>query len=165
MANPVKGLFSMFRNPAAHVPRLHRTVTDEELLELLTTLSMVHRRLDSAQINPVTSWRLAQGVGRAHAAFPRPRAPVTGTAPWRTGTHCGCRRRGPGRGLSRGSEGGVRRCCWCCQRARHQRPARTMLPPRRFGSQDAPDTRQGPTAQPGQLAYLNDRVGSAGLFQ
>ncbi|MFG3496854.1 TIGR02391 family protein [Streptomyces sp. NPDC047928] len=52
MANLVKGLFSMYRNPAAHEPRLHRTVTDEELLELLTTLSMVHRRLDGAHVTP-----------------------------------------------------------------------------------------------------------------
>ncbi|MFI2437103.1 TIGR02391 family protein [Streptomyces sp. NPDC018693] len=52
LANLVKGLFSMYRNPAAHEPRLHRTVTDEELLELLTTLSMVHRRLDSAHVTP-----------------------------------------------------------------------------------------------------------------
>ncbi|MGW0079905.1 TIGR02391 family protein [Streptomyces cellulosae] len=52
LANLVKGLCSMYRNPAAHEPRLHRTVIDEELLELLTTLSMVHRRLDRAHITP-----------------------------------------------------------------------------------------------------------------
>ncbi|MFE2471654.1 TIGR02391 family protein [Streptomyces mirabilis] len=52
LANLVKGLFSMYRNPAAHEPRLRRTVTDDELLELLTTLSMVHRRLDGAHIQP-----------------------------------------------------------------------------------------------------------------
>ncbi|MFD9132833.1 TIGR02391 family protein [Streptomyces bottropensis] len=50
LASLVKGLFSMYRNPAAHEPRLHHTVTDEELLELLTTLSMVHRRLDGARV-------------------------------------------------------------------------------------------------------------------
>ncbi|MFF7535289.1 TIGR02391 family protein [Streptomyces bobili] len=50
LANLVKGLFSMYRNPAAREPRLHRTVTNEELLELLTTLSLVHRRLDSAHV-------------------------------------------------------------------------------------------------------------------
>ncbi|MFD7552590.1 TIGR02391 family protein [Streptomyces sp. NPDC059816] len=50
LANQVKYLFSLYRNPAAHEPRLHHTVTDEELLELLTTLSMVHRRLDSAHV-------------------------------------------------------------------------------------------------------------------
>ncbi|MEU6346838.1 TIGR02391 family protein [Streptomyces sp. NPDC046977] len=52
LANLVKGLFSMFRNPAAHDPRLHRPVGDAELLELLTTLSMVQRRLDHARIRP-----------------------------------------------------------------------------------------------------------------
>jgi hypothetical protein len=36
----------MFRNPTAHDPRITRIVTDDELLELLTTLSMV--RLNSA---------------------------------------------------------------------------------------------------------------------
>jgi uncharacterized protein (TIGR02391 family) len=47
-ANIVKGIFGMFRNPVAHDPRAVRTVTDDELLALLTTLSMVHRRLDKA---------------------------------------------------------------------------------------------------------------------
>lgn len=47
-ANLIKGLSSMFRNPVAHDPRLNRTITDDELLELFTTLSMVHRRLDTA---------------------------------------------------------------------------------------------------------------------
>ncbi|MER5418060.1 TIGR02391 family protein [Streptomyces virginiae] len=46
----IKALGSMYRNPTAHDPRLHRPVSDEELLELLTTLSMVHRRLDSARV-------------------------------------------------------------------------------------------------------------------
>jgi uncharacterized protein (TIGR02391 family) len=50
--NLIKGLSGMFRNPVAHDPRLNRTVTDDELLELLTTLSMVHRRLDAAQVQP-----------------------------------------------------------------------------------------------------------------
>ncbi|MEU7353912.1 TIGR02391 family protein [Streptomyces albidoflavus] len=51
-ANLLKGLGSMYRNPTAHDPRLHRPVTDDELLELLTTLSMVHRRLDHARVKP-----------------------------------------------------------------------------------------------------------------
>ncbi|MGW2712917.1 hypothetical protein ACWC4J_28670 [Streptomyces sp. NPDC001356] len=34
----------------AHELRLHRTVTDEELLEPPTTLPMVHRRLDGARV-------------------------------------------------------------------------------------------------------------------
>ncbi|MFC0105591.1 TIGR02391 family protein [Kibdelosporangium aridum] len=50
--NLLTGLAGMFRNPVAHDPRLNRTVTDEELLEVLTTLSMVHRRLDAARLRP-----------------------------------------------------------------------------------------------------------------
>jgi hypothetical protein len=38
----------MFRNPTAHDPRITRPVTSDELLEILTTISMVHRRLDHA---------------------------------------------------------------------------------------------------------------------
>ena len=48
LANLIKGVNSMFRNPVAHDPRIRRTVTDQELLECLTTLSMIHRRLDGA---------------------------------------------------------------------------------------------------------------------
>ena len=47
-ANLVIGLLGLYRNPTAHDPRLHRTVTDDNLLEALTTMSMVHRRLDNA---------------------------------------------------------------------------------------------------------------------
>lgn len=47
-ANLLTGLAGLYRNPVAHDPRTQRTVTDDELLELLTTLSMVHRRLDKA---------------------------------------------------------------------------------------------------------------------
>ncbi|MFE4855885.1 TIGR02391 family protein [Streptomyces sp. NPDC056670] len=51
-ASLLKGLASMYRNPTAHDPRLNRPVSDDELLELLTTLSMVHRRLDHARVQP-----------------------------------------------------------------------------------------------------------------
>lgn len=47
-ANLIKGLAGMFRNPVAHDPRALRTVTDTQLLELATALSLVHRRLDVA---------------------------------------------------------------------------------------------------------------------
>jgi uncharacterized protein (TIGR02391 family) len=50
-ANLVKGLFGLYRNPVAHDPRARRNVTDDELLELLTTLSMAHRRLDAARLS------------------------------------------------------------------------------------------------------------------
>lgn len=40
----------MFRNPVAHDPRISRTVTDDELLETLTVVSLLRRRLDSATV-------------------------------------------------------------------------------------------------------------------
>lgn len=43
LAMVLKGLFALYRNPLAHDPRAFRVVTDEELLELLTTLSMTSR--------------------------------------------------------------------------------------------------------------------------
>ena len=49
-ANLVTGLLGLYRNPTAHAPRLARTVSDDELLEALTTISMVHRRLDDATV-------------------------------------------------------------------------------------------------------------------
>lgn len=49
-ANLVTGLLGLYRNPTAHDPRLTRTVSDDELLEALTTISMVHRRLDDATV-------------------------------------------------------------------------------------------------------------------
>ena len=45
-ANVVLGLMGLYRNPTAHEPKIHRNVSDDELLEALTTLSMAHRRLD-----------------------------------------------------------------------------------------------------------------------
>lgn len=46
LANLVKGLNGLYRNPTAHDPRLNRTITEAELLDVLTMVSMVHRRLD-----------------------------------------------------------------------------------------------------------------------
>ena len=50
-ANVVLGLMGLYRNPTAHEPRIRRNVSDDELLEALTTLSMAHRRLDHAAIS------------------------------------------------------------------------------------------------------------------
>lgn len=49
LVNLVKGLNGMFRNPVAHDPRLNRTITEDELLEVVNVVSMVHRRLDDAR--------------------------------------------------------------------------------------------------------------------
>lgn len=48
LANLIKGLAGLYRNPTAHDPRLNRSVGDDELLEVLMLVSMVHRRLDGA---------------------------------------------------------------------------------------------------------------------
>lgn len=49
LANLVKGLGGVYRNPTAHDPRLGRSISGDELLEVLTMISMVHRRLDGAR--------------------------------------------------------------------------------------------------------------------
>lgn len=49
LANLVKGLNGLYRNLTAHDPRLKRSISEDELLEVLTMVSMVHRRLDDAQ--------------------------------------------------------------------------------------------------------------------
>lgn len=49
IANLAKGLFSAFRNPAAHETRQHWTMSELDALDVLGTLSMIHRRLDAAR--------------------------------------------------------------------------------------------------------------------
>lgn len=50
VANLAKGLFSAFRNPAAHEPRIEWTLSELDALDVLGTLSMIHRRLDVATV-------------------------------------------------------------------------------------------------------------------
>ncbi len=46
-----EGVFAAFRNPAAHEPRLIWEVPEQDALDVLGTLSMIHRRLDSARLS------------------------------------------------------------------------------------------------------------------
>ena len=48
-ASLIKGFGSLYRNPTAHDPRLNRSISENELLEALTTASMIQRRLDQAR--------------------------------------------------------------------------------------------------------------------
>lgn len=48
LMNLMKGIFGAFRNTSAHAPKIHWNVTEEEALDILTTISLVHRRLDEA---------------------------------------------------------------------------------------------------------------------
>ena len=47
-ANLVKSAFGMFRNPTAHEARIHWTMTKDDAEDLLTIVSLIHRRLDQA---------------------------------------------------------------------------------------------------------------------
>lgn len=51
-ANLVKGIFGTFRNPPAHTPRAAAgwVVTEQDALDLFSMLSLVHRRLDVANV-------------------------------------------------------------------------------------------------------------------
>ena len=48
LVNMMTGVFGAFRNPAAHRPKSRWHVTEPDALDLLTTLSLIHRRLDRA---------------------------------------------------------------------------------------------------------------------
>lgn len=55
-ANMLKGIYGMYRNPLAHEARArreaHRPVSDDELLGLLTTVSLMHDHLDRCVPTP-----------------------------------------------------------------------------------------------------------------
>ncbi|MBS3958210.1 MAG: TIGR02391 family protein [Xanthomonadaceae bacterium] len=48
LMNLIKGVFGAFRNTTAHAPRVHWHVSEQDALDVLTTLSLIHRRLDGA---------------------------------------------------------------------------------------------------------------------
>jgi len=53
-ANLLKGVFGTFRNPPAHAPRATSgwSIPEPDALDLFSTLSFLHRRLDSAIVTP-----------------------------------------------------------------------------------------------------------------
>ena len=46
----MKGIFSAFRNPEAHELKVLWHVSETDALDLLSTLSLIHRRLDGAVV-------------------------------------------------------------------------------------------------------------------
>jgi uncharacterized protein (TIGR02391 family) len=50
LATLMKGLFSTFRNPTAHAPRVVWATSRADALDMLTLASMLHRRLDDATV-------------------------------------------------------------------------------------------------------------------
>lgn len=51
-ANLVRGTFGMFRNPTAHEARIHWAMSKEDAEDLLSIVSLIHRRLDRAHMPP-----------------------------------------------------------------------------------------------------------------
>jgi uncharacterized protein (TIGR02391 family) len=49
-ANLLKGLFGMVRNPLAHNAKVEWEMPEQDALDILTTLSLVHRKLDKAVV-------------------------------------------------------------------------------------------------------------------
>lgn len=50
--NLVKGAFSMFRNTTAHAARVHWTMSKEDAEDLFSLASLIHRRIDDAEMPP-----------------------------------------------------------------------------------------------------------------
>lgn len=48
-ANLVRGTFGMFRNPTAHEARIHWPMSKEDAEDLLSLVSLIHRRLDKTR--------------------------------------------------------------------------------------------------------------------
>ena len=46
--NLLKGLYGTIRNPMAHDPRVEWDMNEQDALDILTTISLVHRKLDQA---------------------------------------------------------------------------------------------------------------------
>jgi uncharacterized protein (TIGR02391 family) len=61
----VRGVVGAFRNPTAHEPKIEFPLTEEDALDMLATVSMVHRRLDQAVVTPAAP---AYAATRAEAS-------------------------------------------------------------------------------------------------
>lgn len=46
----MKGMFSTFRNPAAHAPKVAWATSRIDALDMLTLASVLHRRLDEVEV-------------------------------------------------------------------------------------------------------------------
>jgi len=54
-ANLLVGLFGAVRNPLAHVPKNNWPMCEQDALDILTLVSLIHRKLDRAQKAPTTT--------------------------------------------------------------------------------------------------------------
>jgi uncharacterized protein (TIGR02391 family) len=51
-ANMLRGLFGAFRNTTAHRPKVTWPISEQDALDMMTTASLLHRRLDTAVLVP-----------------------------------------------------------------------------------------------------------------
>lgn len=47
-SNLLKGIFGMFRNTTAHAPKINWDISKADAIDLMTTLSFIHRKLDDS---------------------------------------------------------------------------------------------------------------------
>ncbi|MGV3766799.1 MAG: TIGR02391 family protein [Chitinophagaceae bacterium] len=48
LGNLIKGIFGLIRNPTAHEPKITFVITEEEALDILNTISFIHKKLDKS---------------------------------------------------------------------------------------------------------------------
>lgn len=48
LCNLIKGIFGLIRNSTAHEPKIKFEITEEEALDILNTISFIHKRIDKA---------------------------------------------------------------------------------------------------------------------
>lgn len=48
LMNLIKGVFGLFRNTTAHVPKIRWTIDEKDALDMLTMSSLLHRRIDNS---------------------------------------------------------------------------------------------------------------------
>lgn len=46
--NLLKGVFGTFRNTTAHAPKITWPIDEQDALDILSTISLIHRKLDKA---------------------------------------------------------------------------------------------------------------------
>ena len=46
LCNLIKGIFGLIRNSTAHEPKIKFEITEDEALDILNTISFIHKRLD-----------------------------------------------------------------------------------------------------------------------
>ena len=45
-SNLIKGVFGMFRNTTAHAPKIVWEITEDEALDIMTTISLIHKKIN-----------------------------------------------------------------------------------------------------------------------